>query len=380
MQDNSIDNEQFEGNILDDEELNEAYSSLRPAGSDSNVPPPDPPKLNLELMKKTNKEARIKYKIPEAPMVKHSILLKAKQRIDFNKQEQKKIPVPPALTMTGLMNAKEQFDRNKKQVTSLEKSSNKRELINAKQSFENQIENQQYPTSSNTKNSSLLMDDDDIQKLKEKLLRARNENKEELIPQTNHHRQPEIQDERAIDHRILPNAEGSKEQNRLYSFDQDYNSQAQSVPRDEVEEIMEEDEEYKPLMPSKTHIMVDDPEIEEVDDLPMRIYSPRFENFDNELNQREEQLEDLKFNKMLVSNIESLEVELKKSHKQINYLEEYNSQLVKSRNDLYEEKEDLIKRSIEFEYIQKRLDDKERRLIELEHENARRNSEIQSLK
>lgn len=270
---------------------------------------------------------------------------------------------------------------NKKKVTTLVQPTNKRELINAKQSFENQIEHQQYPTTSNAKNSSLIMDDDGIQKLKEKLLRVRNENKEELTDQAYHHRQPELQDERFIDHKLLPNDENLREQNnRLFSFDQDYNSQSQSVPRDEIEEIKEENEEYQPIMPSKAHIIVDDPEIEEVDDLPLRIFSPKFENFDNELNQREEEYEDLKFNKMLVSNIESLEVELKKSHKQINYLEEYNSQLVKSRNDLYEEKEDLIKRSIEFEYIQKRLDDKERRLLELEHENARRNSEIQSLK
>ena len=59
------------------------------------------------------------------------------------------------------------------------------------------------------------------------------------------------------------------------------------------------------------------------------------------------------------------------------YLEEYNSKLV---NDLYDEKEDLIKRSIEFEYIQKRLDEKEKRLSEIELENARRWGEINSLK
>jgi hypothetical protein len=395
---------EHDGNILDHDELKEDFSHFKPAGP--SIPPPDPPIADLELMKKSIKDAKIKLKIPEAPVIKHGILKHVKQRLDMHREEQRKIPVPPALTMTGLMNAKEQLDSQNQQAAPSKPPLNSEKVERLRQDDESQIDGQKQNITANTGNSSPIMDIDRIQQLKYKLLKAKFENKEELQSEPVPKRKSEVQykintrEETFIGHKPLSNEGHIANQNdRNFSYSEDFASMSREkvdsfshnvLMNEGIEEINEESEDFQPLMPSKTYIVVNDAEIaedydgeeedDEVEDGHKIIFSPKFENFDNELNQREDKYEDLKFNKMLVSNIDTLENELKKAHKQINYLEEYNNQLVKSKNDLYEEKEDLIKRSIEFEYIQKRLDDKEKRLLELEYENARRNSEVKGLK
>lgn len=145
----------------------------------------------------------------------------------------------------------------------------------------------------------------------------------------------------------------------------------------DTEQIQNNTEELRTsLIPSRPYIVVDEGEINKNEEIFNDRLSPKFENEDNSLSNRDEQFEELRINKMLVVNIENLESELKTTHKRINYLEEYNNQLIRSRNELYEEKEDLIKRSIEFEYIQQKLSEKEKRMTEIELENARRSKEI----
>jgi hypothetical protein len=432
LQNNSTKQENHDGNILEHDnnvlnhdELKEDFTHFKPAGPD--IDPPEPPIADLELMIKSIRDAKMKLKIPEAPVLKHGILLHVKQRLDMHREEQRKIPVPPALTMKGLMNAKIQLDSQNKQAAPSPPPLNSEQLEKQRQDDErlrldderqrqdderqrldneSQIDVQNQNVIANAENSSPIMDIDRIQQLKYKLLKAKFENKEELQSEPVPKRKSEVQykinirEENFIEHKPLSSEGHVANQNDMnfrYSEDlpsvsrENFDSLSRSVTINEgIEEIKEESEDYQPLMPSKTYIVVNDAEIaedeegeeedDEVEDRHKIIFSPKFENFDNDLNEREDKNEDLKFNKMLVSNINTLEKELKKAHKQINYLEEYNNQLVKSKNDLYEEKEDLIKRSIEFEYIQKRLDDKEKRLVELEYENARRNSEVKGLK
>ena len=107
--------------------------------------------------------------------------------------------------------------------------------------------------------------------------------------------------------------------------------------------------------------------------------SPKF-NKDSELNQRDLSFESSKLNRILISNIETLEKELSKSNHRIKYLEEFNSQLLKSKNETLQEKEDLITRSIEYEYYKQRLEEREKRMYQLEAENSSYIKEIKQLR
>lgn len=182
---------------------------------------------------------------------------------------------------------------------------------------------------------------------------------------------------------------------RTFSFDEEVVDEAPVIllPPKSVQPIKENLDNYQPFVPSKAHIMVDDPDEVEPVEVQQR-FSPKFDTEDSkdfptdkfedseeDLNTREDihtphlpqrepksqpiapkhtphnPSEDANFQKILLTNIETLELSLQKAQKRIIYLEEYNAQLTKSRSDLYSEKEDLIKRSIEFEYLQKALEE-----------------------
>jgi len=105
----------------------------------------------------------------------------------------------------------------------------------------------------------------------------------------------------------------------------------------------------------------------------------RLETPDEQLQYDIENLELKKMNRILLATIESLEKELGRTKERALYLENDNRQLYHTRNDLYQEKEDLIKRSIDFEYLKQRLEDKDRRLKEAENDNAKHLQQISQM-
>jgi hypothetical protein len=339
---------------------------------------PSPPPLDFDLMKKTNKEAERKIRIPMAPLLSQDSLKKAQATVEDKKKIQKSIPTPPPINMTSIKRSHERVEENR-------------------QRYKQEV-SQEKP-----KKKSSIMDEDEISKLKEKIEQVRkgsplsqgssvdHHSDKSSTHSPHHHRQFQILSDKEIHSELLVDDEGHSikpgpkldlAEGRVFSFAEEVDNEQEfkPLPQQEVEPIYEEAEEYNTFKPSKPHIIVDDPSIDESEQASKQRFSPRFESDDRDLNQRDEQFEDFKLNRMLVANIDNLEAELQKAHKKITYLEEYNNQLVKSKNDLYLEKENLIKRSIEFEYLQQRLEEKERRMQEIEKDNARRSSEIIGLK
>ena len=262
------------------------------------------------------------------------------------------------------------------------------------------------------KHKASIMDEDDIQRIAEKIQKAKKSNPPSYSPQNvedvaqftnqgHHQRHAEINIIDSHDDDLIQQEEDSDinyredqdtnsrynltkpEQisNRPFSFDEEGKREDAMMPNhgySDSRDLNDNSADYDTFMPSKPHIVVNDQNDES--QVPNQMMSPKFEIDNRDLNARDQQFEDLKINKVLVENIDNLEAELAKTHKRITYLEEYNTQLSKSKNDLYHEKEELIKRSIEYDYIKQRLDEKERRLAEIERENARRTTEIQGLK
>jgi DNA repair exonuclease SbcCD ATPase subunit len=282
------------------------------------------------------------------------------------------IPPPPPLNLEILQQIRE--DRNKSV------------------SQEQSVPSESMPPIENKRKSPSIMNENDIARIAEKIQMVKsNASKKFDNPQNHpsyHHRQDAVQIPNPLADEIkvlyeedLNERESLPRQaaidSRTFSFDEEFPEEQEEEKQQIFESIKEESEDFNSFIPSKELIVVDD---QDDDDEPKQKNSPKFENDDSDLNKRDDNFEDLKLNKMLIENIENLEAELSKAHKRINYLEEYNSQLNKAKNDLYEEKEDLIKRSIEYEYIKQRLEEKEKRLQEIEKENARRTTEIQSLR
>lgn len=352
-------------------------TQAKKASQGSEIPPPPP--LDFGLLKKTNKEAERKIRIPVAPLMSQDSLKKVQAKIEDKKKVQKSIPAPPPINITSIKRSQERVEANR-------------------QRYKEDV-SQEKPK----KKSSSIMDEDDISKIKEKIEQVRksspmsqgssvdHQSDKNSTHSPHHHRQYQILSDKEIHTEMLVDDEGHSiksgnkldlNEGRVFSFAEEVEKEQdfKAYPLQEVEPIFEEAEEYNTFKPSKAHIIVDDPSIDDSEQASKQRFSPKFEYEDRDLNQRDENFEDFKLNRMLVANIENLETELQKAHKKINYLEEYNNQLVKSKNDLYLEKENLIKRSIEFEYLQQRLEEKERRMQEIEKDNARRSSEILALK
>ena len=230
------------------------------------------------------------------------------------------------------------------------------------------------------KESPEIMNQEEIQKLKERFKNAKIENREsppfnneilntvpEPVPPS-HHRAAPI-------HEVIENLNPPPEMPSEIRIHEVVNYPDPSGDLNNREETLFNFDKDTPFLPNRENSLNDREEMNE--DHPL---SPKFSNENNKVNESSEIGEDLKINRMLVGNIETLESEVSKAHKRINYLENYNNQLLKSKNELYEEKEDLIKRSIEFEYVQKRLEEKERRIAEIEKENSIKGKEILSLR
>lgn len=347
-------------------------SDVKPASSGNQAPPsppidksllkkvkekqkdnviPNAPIFSNEKMKLVKKEVIRKGRVPEPPALDEEKLKVVKDKIENKKTTQRNIPVPPPVSLTMMKNAQEIVESKKKPSN---------------------------PTP--TAKSAQIMSQERIDSFKSKLEQSRTNNQEEATNEstTIQQRLKELSPEK-------PGAQVKVNDNRAFSFDDESDVQIQQEVYQNLVQNADSHppvyKDYKPFPPSKAHIMVEEDEnIEESEEKPKQVFSPKFSAEDRELNQRDDSFEGQKINRILIANIETLEKELAKSNERISYLEEYNSKLTKARNELYEEKENLIKRSIEFDYIKQKLDEKEKRLQEAERENAKHTSEIYSIK
>lgn len=409
-----------------------------------NILAPSPPERNLKNIKKYFKKAEESYRVPmpppvsitkfkkvvekkkkdppPAPLLNYKLLRETRGKVDKKLDEDRNDAHPaPVLNYKTLRNAKENMvehledtrhlaeeeqrkeEEIKRQLKiELEENERRKEECRIKKELELveeeknlKIERKKFELETEKKKEETsIMGEDELQKLKNKLIEAKHKEvkQEPSIVKSHpplppsHQRQHEVREIINIESENIdenpPNL--SKEISPLeFKFENEDSSFQNRLSQPQTQPTFDNTEEFRTsLRSSNPHIMVDENEIIENSEIQTQRISPKFineniEKYENtDLNNRDQQFEDLKINKMLVSNIENLELELKTTHKRINYLEEYNNQLLKSKNTLYSEKEDLIKRSIEFEYIQTRLEEKENRLGEIELVNARKSKEI----
>lgn len=128
-------------------------------------------------------------------------------------------------------------------------------------------------------------------------------------------------------------------------------------------------------------INIHDPEFDEIKnkvrDMQNEVASPSRES---DLKTDLDNLELKKMNRILLATVESLEKELTRTKERMANYEKDKYLLVQSRNDLYQEKEDLIQRCLEYDYIKQKLEEREKRLKTTEEQNFYLSKEIEQIK
>lgn len=296
------------------------------------------------MLKKTHEEvdASKKSTIPPAPVMSYGRLKAAKEKVDEHYKEIKPEPLPVHIEPERI------------------------EMSNS----QNQPESQT---------------DSGLNKLKDIIKNFKNSTTQEGNIRDNSERisNPDDKKPEYVNQRYAQNFADE----RAFSFDEEASDEMPEY--EENQYIGREPEHYNGFQPSNTHITIDDQEFEDHDlnqrespkfephkqsefkgpsgrlsqsvpvQEPLVKQSPResqvshvsskqhYEQYpESNLQAELENLELQKVNRILLSTIESLEKDLHASKRTIERLENENRKLLHSRNDLYQEKEDLVRRYI----------------------------------
>jgi len=305
--------------------------------------PPMKPLLFKKAAESTNESK--KKPIPEAPPIKSLMLKKA---VEIAKESMKtKTPPAPPLNYKSLRTVKDKVDTHYKSIKESKEIMNQQKIEELKERIEADQEQRELAESNiSIENLTPFKPNSDFNSPFENE-EALNDD-EDFAPQTFGSSQQDLSEPQSV--------------KKLYKIKS--REKIRKVSQEAVDEAKLADSINQRLEPVSEY----------------HLYSPKFSNEDNELNQRDQPFESSKINKILISNIEALEKELIKSNNRIKHLEEFNNQLINSKNEAYQEKEDLITRSIEYEFFKHRLEEREKRITQLETENSSYIMEIKHLR